>query len=108
MPDVPVLAAPPTPAPPRSPPASPALNQQHAFHHGISLLHGWLPPTVELLAGVVLLVAVARRTRRWWLFRLPACAAVGVAAAAAAWYVADEGLASDPAPTEPPRRHCRW
>ncbi|WP_373686205.1 alpha/beta hydrolase [Nocardia gamkensis] len=98
---MPVLAAPPTPAPPRLPPATPAPNQQHAFHHGISLLHGWLPPTVELLAGVVLLIAVARRTRRWWVLRLPACVAVGVAAAAAvAWYVADEGLASDPAPAE--------
>ncbi len=97
MPDVPVLAAPPTPAPPQ---LAPAPNPQHAFHHGISLLHGWLPLTVELLAAALLLIAIARRTKRWWSIQVPACTAVGVAAAlAAAWYVADEGLASDPAPT---------
>ncbi|MBF6073705.1 hypothetical protein IU498_03580 [Nocardia beijingensis] len=99
MPDVPILAAPTSPAPPQVSPASPAANQQHAFHHGISLLHGWLPVTVALLAALIVLVAVARRGRRWWLIRLPLCVAVGVAAALAAeWYVADEGLASDPAP----------
>ncbi|MGQ4615044.1 alpha/beta hydrolase-fold protein [Nocardia sp. R7R-8] len=96
---MPILAAPPFPAPPPVPPASPAPNQQHTFHHGISLLHGWLPPAVALLAAVVVLVAVARSGRRWWLIQLPVCVAVGVAGAlASAWYVADEGLASDPAP----------
>ncbi|MGW4717371.1 alpha/beta hydrolase [Nocardia sp. NPDC004260] len=97
---MPILAAPTSPAPPQVPPASPASNQQHTFHHGISLLHGWLPVTVALLAAVVVLLAVARRGRRWWLIQLPVCVAVGVAGAlGAAWYVADEGLASDPAPT---------
>ncbi|WP_157172316.1 hypothetical protein [Nocardia pneumoniae] len=92
---MPVLADP-APAPPRMPPASPEPNQQHLFHHGISLLHGWLPTTIELLAAAVLVIAVARRTRRWWLIQLPVCVAVGGAAALAAeWYVADEGLASD-------------
>ncbi|WP_281878922.1 alpha/beta hydrolase [Nocardia sputorum] len=98
---MPVLAAPPTPAPPQVSPAGPAPHQQQAFHHGISLLHGWLPSTVELLAVALLLIAIARRARRWWSIQLPACVAVGVAAAlAAAWYVADEGLASDPAPAQ--------
>ncbi|MGW4091935.1 alpha/beta hydrolase [Nocardia sp. NPDC004750] len=97
---MPILAAPTSPAPPQVPPASPASNQQHTFHHGISLLHGWLPVTVALLAAVIVLLAVARRGRRWWLIQLPVCVALGVAGAlGAAWYVADEGLASDPAPT---------
>ncbi|MFR9769522.1 alpha/beta hydrolase [Nocardia sp. SC052] len=97
---MPILAAPTSPAPPQVPPASPASNQQHTFHHGISLLHGWLPVTVALLAAVVVLLAVARRGRQWWLIQLPVCVALGVAGSlGAAWYVADEGLASDPAPT---------
>ncbi|MGQ4599428.1 alpha/beta hydrolase-fold protein [Nocardia sp. R6R-6] len=98
---MPVLTAPPTPAPPRTIPVDPALNQQYAFPHGISLLHGWLPLTLELLTAAILLVAVARRTRRWWLIELPVSVAIGGAAALAArWYVADEGLASDPAPLQ--------
>ncbi|MBF6195182.1 hypothetical protein [Nocardia implantans] len=50
--------------------------------------------TVALLAAPIMLVAVARRGRRWWLIQLPLCVVVGVAAAPAAeWYVADEGFA---------------
>ncbi|MEU7629358.1 alpha/beta hydrolase-fold protein [Nocardia sp. NPDC049220] len=96
---MPVLAAPPTPAPPQFPPANPNPNYQNTFHHGISLLHGWLPTTVEILAVMFLVVAVARGTRRWWQIQLPVCVLVGfIATAAARWYVADRGLASDPAP----------
>ncbi|MEU7764564.1 alpha/beta hydrolase-fold protein [Nocardia sp. NPDC049190] len=96
---MPVLAAPPTPAPPQLPPANLNLDYQNTFHHGISLLHGWLPMTVEILAAMLLAVAVVRGTRTWWLIQLPVCVQVGVIGAAAArWYVADEGLASDPAP----------
>nr|WP_239004186.1 alpha/beta hydrolase-fold protein [Nocardia panacis] len=71
----------------------------NGFHHGLSLLHGWLPITVQLLALVALLVAVGWRTRRWRLLWVPVCVLVGGVAALAAWfYVDDQGLASDPAP----------
>ncbi|RDI50575.1 S-formylglutathione hydrolase FrmB [Nocardia mexicana] len=65
----------------------------------MSLLHGWLPTTIELVALTLLVIAVIRRTRHWWLIWMPLCAIVGGAAALAAWsYVNDQGLASDPAP----------
>ena len=74
--------------------------------HGISLLTGWLPLAVQLLAAALLVAAVllvtaaGRRGRRWLPRSLPALAAIGVAAAllARAW-VSANGLASDPAPT---------
>ncbi|MFJ4653445.1 alpha/beta hydrolase [Nocardia sp. NPDC088792] len=43
--------------------------------HGISLLHGWLPPTVEIAALVLVLVVIGWRTRRRLLV-LPAMALV--------------------------------
>ncbi|MFF2553284.1 alpha/beta hydrolase [Nocardia sp. NPDC058058] len=69
------------------------------FHHGISLLHGWLPQAVLFAAVFTLIVALARFKRNWWLFSVPVCVGLGVAAAWGAWlYMMDEGLASDPAP----------
>ena len=67
--------------------------------HGVSLLTGWLPLTVQVLAVVVLLAAIGRRPRRWLVRCLPALAVAGVAATfAVRAYVADNGLADDPAP----------
>jgi peptidoglycan/LPS O-acetylase OafA/YrhL len=64
-----------------------------------SMLDGWLPLTVELVAGLVLVLAIGFRSRRWWLRWMPIVAAVAVLTALAVrWYVASEGLAGDPAP----------
>ncbi len=96
-----LIAAPANPAPPapQLPSAQLNPNSQNTFHHGIALLHGWLPLTIELVAVVFLLVAVARWRRRWWLVQAPVCLLLGVAGALVArWYVTDQGLASDPAP----------
>jgi S-formylglutathione hydrolase FrmB len=69
--------------------------------HGISLLGGWFPITVEVVTVVVLIAAIGWRTRRWRLLWLPLSAAVGVAVALAArTYLNSEGLAGDPAPFE--------
>lgn len=88
-----------TVAPPPPPLPSANLHPYNGFQHGVALLHGWLPPTVELLAAALLIVAVARGARRWWLVRMPICALLGIAGAVAAWaYLNNEGLASDPAP----------
>ena len=68
-------------------------------HHGISLLGGWLPISVQIVAGVLLVLAVGWRTRRWRLLWLPVGAAVGALGALAAMASFDaSGLATDPAP----------
>lgn len=67
--------------------------------HGISLLGGWLPVGVEVLAVVVLILATGWRGRRWRMVWIPVSAGVGVVAALAArTYMNSAGLASDPAP----------
>jgi S-formylglutathione hydrolase FrmB len=87
------------PQPPQLPSADLNPNYQSTFHHGLSVLHGWLPLTIELVAVAVLIVAVGWRTRRWRLALAPVCVVAGIAGAVAAWvYVNDQGLASDPAP----------
>ena len=67
------------------------------LQHHDSLMHGWVPVTVQVITGLVLLAAL--RLRR----RLVAAAAFGAALAAAAhWYVTSQGLAGEPAP------HALW
>jgi S-formylglutathione hydrolase FrmB len=69
------------------------------YHHGISLLGGWLPILVEVSAAVVVLLVIGWRTRRWRLWSVPLSAAIGVAASLAVrTWVNSEGLASDPSP----------
>jgi len=69
------------------------------FGHGVSLLGGWFPITIEILSIVVLIAAIGWRTRRWRLVWVPISAAIGVVAALGArTYMNSEGLASDPAP----------
>jgi S-formylglutathione hydrolase FrmB len=64
------------------------------------LLHGWLPPTVQAVAAVVLVVAIGWRSRRWRLVWLPVAIVVGLILAMwTHWYVASQGLAGDPAPS---------
>ena len=96
---------PPTPSPPPTPTPTAPLPQLpapdlHAYAHGVSLLGGWLPLTIEILAVVALIVGIGRRRSwRWWVLWLPVCALVGVLGALAAHtFVDSEGLASDPAP----------
>ncbi len=73
-----------------------------SVRHGIgrwSLMYGWVPASVQLMAGVLLVSAIVGRSRRWWLRWAPAAAILGVAAAVAAhWYVGSAGLAGDPPP----------
>ena len=65
----------------------------------VSLMHGWLPNTVQLLTAAILIAAVGRRTRRWRRVALPTSALLGtVLAAGVHRYIGAAGLASDPAP----------
>jgi S-formylglutathione hydrolase FrmB len=73
-----------------------------ADHH-TSLMHGWIPGTVQAVTVTTLLLAVGWRSRRWRLLSLPAAAAVGAGVAGwAHWYITADGLADDPAP------HLLW
>ncbi|OBI43284.1 alpha/beta hydrolase family protein [Mycobacterium sp. E796] len=64
----------------------------------ISLMHGWLPLTVDAATALALGLAIGRRSRRWLLCWLPvAVVAGGVAAAGAHWYIGR--VATEPAPS---------
>ncbi len=66
-------------------------------------MHGWLPVTVQVIAAVVLIAAVSRRSGRWQVRWLPWALIVGAALATSAyWYVASQGLSDSPAP------HALW
>jgi len=74
--------------------AFPLLTEHHT-----SLMHGWVPVTVQAVTGTVLLLAIGWRSRRWRLLWLPVAAAVGTTMAAwAHWFITADGLADDPAP----------
>lgn len=66
---------------------------------GVSLLHGWLPATVQLITGLVLVLALADRNPRWWTVRVPAAAVAGVALAATVhWFMVTYGLTTNRVP----------
>jgi S-formylglutathione hydrolase FrmB len=76
-----------------------AVTLAELLRHHLSLMHGWIPVTVQVLAAAALLAAVGRRSRRWGLTWLPWAVLVGVALAVGTyWYVASEGWADEPAP----------
>jgi hypothetical protein len=69
------------------------------YGHGVSLLGGWLPVSIQVVTVVLLVVAIGWRSRRWRRMWLPVSAGTGVIVALAArGYMNSEGLASDPAP----------
>jgi S-formylglutathione hydrolase FrmB len=80
--------------------ASPILRSvQPLLSNHMSLMHGWVPMTVQVVAAIALGLAVGWRSRRWRLLWLPVAAVVGgMAACGAHWYIADTGLATEPAP----------
>lgn len=81
------------------PPPNPVQSVNRTFHHGLSLLHGWVPQVLVFVAVLLLIVAFARASRRWWLVGVPVSLGIGLIAAWGAWaYMNDEGLASNPAP----------
>jgi S-formylglutathione hydrolase FrmB len=59
-----------------------------------ALVGGWLPIVLEVLAAVVLVVAIGWRSRNWRVTWVPAAALAGVSLAGAAyWFVSYEALA---------------
>lgn len=62
---------------------------------GVSLIDGWLPVALQVVAGAAVIAAVGWRTRRWRLRWLPVSAAVGVVLIGAVWWFVDrQGLGS--------------
>lgn len=99
VPVTPMLQSPPAVPPAPQLPAQTQSGFGGGFHHGVSLLHGWLPQVITFVAVLLLVVAFARATRRWWLLWVPASVAFALGVVWASWiYTNDEGLASDPAP----------
>lgn len=69
------------------------------LRHHLSLMHGWIPITVQIIAAAVLIAAIGRRSRSWRRVWLPWAGIVGVTMAVATyWYVESEDLAGAPAP----------
>ena len=65
----------------------------------ISLMHGWIPVTMQLLAVLALVYAIGWRDRRWRLAWLPTAAVVGLTFIAVTyWNIASNGLSGEPAP----------
>ena len=53
-----------------------------------SLMHGWVPATIQVLSAVVLILAVGWRSRRWRTVWMPLAAlGGGVAAYLTHWYI---------------------
>jgi hypothetical protein len=74
---------------------------EHLRHQiaDVSLMHGWVPPTVQVLALMLLVCAIGWRSRRWWMLRVPFAAGLGVGLAMwLHWYITAAGLAGEPAP----------
>lgn len=73
-----------------------------ALRHPLSLMHGWLPLTVQILAAVAVVLALGWRTRRWRLIWLPWSVFIGAILALGTYlYIDSAGVADDsnPAPT---------
>jgi S-formylglutathione hydrolase FrmB len=65
----------------------------------LSLVHGWLPVAVQVIAGAMVVCAIGRRSRRWRALWLPVSLVGGVVLALwAHCYIGSLGVAGDPAP----------
>ncbi|WP_196807928.1 alpha/beta hydrolase-fold protein [Mycobacterium sp. 141] len=67
---------------------------------GLSLLDGWLPATIQLVAVIVLAVAALRSSRRWWLMCLLAAGVGGALALAVRWYIFANSMTTNPVPMQ--------
>lgn len=65
----------------------------------MSLTHGWVPVTVQVITALVLVVAIGWRSRRWRMIFVPVALVVGAAVSVAVfWFIKDQGFADDSAP----------
>ncbi len=85
---------------PVAPPAPPAVDAVGAAESptgngGVSLISGWLPGAIQVVAGLALIAATGWRSRRWRLRWLPVAATLGASLIGAVWwFVGNQGLGS--------------
>ncbi|WP_231750949.1 alpha/beta hydrolase family protein [Mycobacterium sp. NAZ190054] len=73
----------------------------------MTLTHGWLPVSVQILTAVAVVAAVGWRTRRWRTLWLPWSTLIGVLLAVAVYcYIESAGVADDTDPA--PRTFWLW
>lgn len=96
--------APPEPPAPQQPPpaaappaadAPPSSVERTPPAQEVSLIGGWLPVTIQVLAALALIAGTAWRSRHWALRWLPIAAAAGFASVGALWwFVHNQGWGS--------------
>jgi S-formylglutathione hydrolase FrmB len=70
------------------------------YQRGLSLLHGWLPLTVQIVVALVVLAAIGWRARRWFLIWLPVSVLIGLGVMFGVMtYFTNQGVLTDPAPS---------
>jgi S-formylglutathione hydrolase FrmB len=78
----------------------PSATAQLLASNFTSLMHGWIPTTIQVTTAIVLTLGIGWRARRWRMIWLPAAGLVGGGAAYAThWYIVDRSLSDEPAPT---------
>jgi S-formylglutathione hydrolase FrmB len=71
------------------------------LRHHLSLLHGWIPITAQVVAGLLLIAAIGWRNRRWRRVWLPLAALLGLTVTVTAYsYITSQGMSdqTNPAP----------
>lgn len=70
--------------------------------HDLSLMHGWLPVSVQILAAAAVIAGVGWRTRRWRLVWVPWAAVIGGGLASTTYcYIRSAGVADESTPAPP-------
>src|SRR5262249_35571712 len=71
----------------------PDYARNNPLYEGPWLVNGWLPVTIQIVAALVLVVGIGRRSVGWFRIWLPIAAVVGAATGwLAHWYVTAQGL----------------
>ena len=81
-----VTPAEPTAAPPEPPAAAADTAPRSAGAADVSLINGWLPVAIQVIAMAALIAAAGRRSRSWRLRRLPLAIGTGAALIPAVWW----------------------
>ncbi|WP_353615249.1 MULTISPECIES: alpha/beta hydrolase-fold protein [unclassified Mycobacterium] len=77
----------------------PAYARNNPLYAGPSLIHGWLPVTIQVLAALALVAGLYRRPRSWLRVWVPSAAVCGMSVGALAyWYITSQGMADNPPP----------
>ncbi|MBV5245871.1 esterase family protein [Mycolicibacterium sp. PAM1] len=70
--------------------------------HDLSLMHGWVPVSVQILAAAAMIAAVGWRTRRWRRVWVPWAASIGGGLAFTTYcYIRSAGVADESNPAPP-------